>query len=319
MKLSKAFLGVLVLMPQFMLISSYAHAALRVETTTQDSAALARVIGGQHVEVHSLTLGTRDPHFAVAKPSMIRRVYRADLLLVIGADMEIGWLPPLLQSARNSRVQPGNPGYLDLSLTIPLLGKSQRPVSRAMGDVHAKGNPHYWLDPRNGVRMAKAIAVRLAQLDPQHASDYQANFIGFEKMLNGKLLEWRNALQPLDDTAVIAYHRSFVYLADAFGFRIVDEVEPQPGIAPGAASLGKLVARIKNDNIDVLIMEPYYERRSTRYLNEQTGIQVVVLPQSVGARPDIQRYADLFDGIVKALRPVLKPSLKPSLKPEGAK
>lgn len=285
-------------------LSGNAQAVLKVETTTQDLAAIAKLIGGQHIDVNSLTLGTRDPHFAVAKPSMIRRVYAADLLLIIGADMEIGWLPPLLQSARNSRVQPGNPGYLDLSLTVPLLGKVQGQISRAMGDVHAKGNPHYWLDPRNGVRMAKVMAERLAQLDPEHAQDYRANFVTFEKTINTKLVEWRKALQHLNNKPVIAYHTSFVYLADAFSFRIVDEVEPKPGISPSAASLGSLVARIKKEQIDLLIIEPYYNRRSARYLNEQTGIQVSVVPQSVGAQSDIHTYMDLFDSIVTVLQPM---------------
>lgn len=288
----------------FNVMHGSAYAALQVETTTQDLAAIAKAVGGEYIEVHSLTPGSRDPHFAVAKPSMIRQVYRADLLLVIGADMEIGWLPPLLQSARNSRVQPGNSGYLDLSASVPLLGKTQGPVSRAMGDVHAKGNPHYWLAPRNGVRMAKMITERLGQLDPEHAIDYQKNFEVFEKTINEKLVDWRKALRHLIGKPVIAYHTSFVYLADAFGFRIVDEVEPKPGIAPSAASLSNLMARIKNERIGLLIMEPYYERRSARYLNEQTGIQIAVVPQSVGAQSDINTYTDLFDGIVKALKPI---------------
>jgi len=180
----------------FMMFGS-ASAALRVETTTQDLAAIAKAVGGEHIEVHNLTPGGRDSHFAVAKPSMIRQVYQADLLLVIGADMEIGWLPPLLQSARNNRVQPGNPGYLDLSESVPLLGKIPGPVSRTMGDIHAKGNPHYWLDPRNGVRMAKVIAERLGQLDPEHTVDYQKNFGVFEKTINEKLVDWRKALPHL--------------------------------------------------------------------------------------------------------------------------
>jgi len=278
------------------------HATLRVETTTQDLAAIASVIGGSHIEVHSLTIGTRDPHFAVAKPSMIRRVYRADLLLVIGADMEIGWLPPLLQSARNSRVQPGSPGYLDLSETVKLLGKQQGPVTRDMGDVHARGNPHYWLDPRNGVHMAKMISEQLSQLDPEHATDYYANFKAFEKNVNTKFQQWRSELKHLNGKTVIAYHTSFVYLAEAFGFSIVDEVEPKPGISPSAASLNALITRIKKEQIGLLIMAPYYERRSARYLNEETDIQIAVLPQSVGAEPDIQTYPDLFDAIVKALK-----------------
>ena len=283
-------------------ISGNAHAVLRVETTTQDLAAIAKAIGGQHIEVHSLTLGTRDPHFAVAKPSMIRRVYRADLLLVIGADMEIGWLPPLLQSARNNRVQPGNPGYLDLSHSVSLLNKIKEPITRAMGDVHANGNPHYWLDPRNGIRMAKMIALQFEQLDPEHASSYQANFNAFEKNVNLKIIEWRNSLRYLKNKPVIAYHTSFVYLADAFGFNIVNEVEPKPGIAPTISSLSNLVSQIKKEQIELLIIEPYYQQRSARYLNEKTGIQIAIVPQSVGAQKNIKTYIDLFDGIVKILQ-----------------
>ncbi len=279
-----------------------AYAGLRVETTTEDIAAIAQAVGGDFIDVHSLTLGSRDPHFAVAKPSMIRRVYRADLLCVIGADMEIGWLPPLLQSARNNRVQPGNSGYLDLSLSIPLLGKPTTTITRAMGDVHAKGNPHYWLDPRNGIRMAKAIAKRLGELDAQHAADYKKNAELFEKIMTTKIAEWQKALQFLKGKKVISYHTSFMYLASIFGFNIVAQVEPIPGIAPSAASLSKLINRIKNDHINLLILEPYYERRSSAYLNEQTGIKVKVVPQSVGARDDIKNYMDLFDAIVKTLK-----------------
>jgi zinc/manganese transport system substrate-binding protein len=286
-----------------LLISSLtSYAKLQVVTTTQDLAAIAEAMGSEQVKVQSLTQGTRDPHFATAKPSMIRKVFRADLLLVIGADMEIGWLPPLLQSARNAQVQPGNPGYLDLSGVVPLLNKISGPVSRAMGDVHAKGNPHYWLDPRNGVRMAQAIATRLGELDPSHKDDYQRRFKVFAQTMDNKLPAWHAELAQLKGKPVIAYHKSFTYLADAFGFRIIDEVEPKPGISPSAATLSALVARIKAEHIELLIMEPYYERRSTSYLNEQTGIRVAVLPQSVGSQPDIRTYFDLFDAIVVALK-----------------
>ena len=283
-------------------IAGPAEAKLRVVTTTQDLAAITEAIGGDDVYVASLTPGTRDPHYAVAKPSMIRRVFRADLLILIGADMEIGWLPPLLQSARNGKVLPGKSGIMDMSRFVQLLGVQSGPVSRALGDVHAKGNPHYWLDPRNGLRMARAIAARLGEIDPDHAEAYQNRFDAFARNMEVKLPEWRAALADLKDQQVIAYHKSFDYLADAFGFRIVDEVEPKPGIAPSAASLGALIQRIERDHISLLIMEPYYERRSARYLNEHTGLRAVVLPQSVGAEKSIKTYFDLFDGIVAAFK-----------------
>ena len=277
------------------------QAALQVVTTTEDLAAITRAIGGAAVDVVSLTPGTRDPHFAEAKPSMIRKVHRADLLILVGADMEIGWLPPLLQSARNGRVQSGNAGYLDLSLVVPLLGQMAGPVSRAMGDVHANGNPHYWLDPRNGARMARAITDRLGELDPKQGDSYQARLVVFEQTLARKLGQWQTALTPLKGEAVIAYHTSFVYLADAFGFTITDEVEPKPGIAPSASHLSQLVRRIKAERIERLIMAPYYEQRSAGYLHDQTGIRIAVLPQSVGALPQIRTYFDLFDRIVAIL------------------
>ncbi len=279
-----------------------ASAALKVVATTEDLAALARAVGGGHVQVHSLTRGTADPHYAEAKPSMIRQLHDADLLLVVGAGLEDGWLPPLLASARNGRVLPGAPGYLDLSAAVTLLDKPAGPVTRAMGHVHPAGNPHYWLDPENGLKLAQAIAARLAALDPARAADYHANFEAFAAALTGRVAQWRAALAPLKGRSVIAYHKSLVYLADAFGFRIVAEVEPKPGIPPNPSHLRALVERIRAQNIRLLIMEPFYERRSAAYLAEQTGIEVVLLPTSVGAEPGIMTYIDLFDAIVAALQ-----------------
>lgn len=293
----KPFLSTIVILT-FLCTAMTANAALRIVTTTEDLAAIARDIGGPDVEVESLTRGTRDPHFAEAKPSMIRKVYRADLLILVGADMEIGWLPPLLQSARNSRIQEGKKGFLDISSEIPLLGKMNVPVNRAMGDVHAKGNPHYWLDPHNGARIARAIAYRLSELDTERKEDYQTRLHQFEDKLKREILHWKASLSWLNGESVIAYHTSFIYLANAFGFAIVDEIEPKPGISPSAVHLNNLVNKVKGENIGILIMEPYYEQRSASYLKDKTGIQIVVLPQSVGAFPIIKNYFDLFDQIV---------------------
>jgi zinc/manganese transport system substrate-binding protein len=279
-----------------------AHAALNVVTSTEDLAALTLTIGGDAVKVKPLTRGTADPHFAQAKPSMIREVYQADLLVVVGAELEVGWMPALLQAARNVRVQPGNPGYLDLSTAVTLLDKPSGPVTRDMGDVHAAGNPHYWLDPNNGVLMARAIAQRLTQLDGAHANDFQRALASFEQQAQVKIAAWKTALAPLAGKAVMSYHTSFVYLAHAFGFQIAAEIEPKPGISPSAAYLTQLIARIKEQHIGVLIMEPYYERRSAAYLSEHTGVRVAVLPQSVGATEQIKTYFDLFDGIVAAFK-----------------
>ena len=284
------------------LIVPQSQAALQIVTTTEDLAAIAKAVGGDHVKVDSLTPGSRDPHFAQAKPSMIRKVYGADLLLLIGADMEIGWLPALLRSGRNSQVLHGNPGYLDLSTTVTLQGKPTGPVTRDMGDVHVQGNPHYWLDPKNGLLIAQEIAERLATLDPDHSNDYQHNFAIFKQHLTNKIKEWQTMLAPLKGEQVIAYHTSLIYLATAFGFQIVDEVEPKPGISPTAAHLNRLIKRIEHDQIKLLIMEPYYEQRSARFLQDKTGVRIGVIPQSVGATSDIDGYIELFDAIVTALK-----------------
>lgn len=278
------------------------QAALQVVATTQDLMAIVEAVGGTHIEVHSLTPGTRDPHFAQAKPSMIRQVYDADLLLLLGADMEVGWLPALLKSSRNQRVLPGNAGYLDLSTAVKLLGKINGAVTRDMGDVHGDGNPHYWLDPNNGYLIARAIAARLVALDPAHSDAYRHNLAAFEQHLTEKIAEWQAALLPLKGSKVIAYHTSLIYLANAFGFEIIDQVEPKPGIAPSAAHLNRLIKRIEDNQVKLLIMEPYYEQRSARFLRNKTGIRIAVIPQSVGAQQGIGDYFQLFDSIVTALK-----------------
>ncbi len=282
-------------------VAAAAQARLTVLATTEDLATLARTVGGTHIEVTSLTRGTQDAHFVEAKPSMIRQLARADLFLVVGADLEIGWLQPLLETARNVRVQPGTPGYLDLSTSVVLLDKPTGPVSRAQGDVHAAGNPHYWLDPRNGLRMSKAIAARLTDIDPGHADAFRANLAAFERQLSERLTQWQAQLAPLKGQPVITYHKSFVYLAHAFGFDIVGEIEPKPGIPPSTAHLQRLIQQIRAQKIGLLIMEPYYERRSADYLREKTGIRIAVVPNSVGGAVGTDDYIALFDVIVRTL------------------
>lgn len=277
-------------------------APLNIVTTTEDIAAIARAVAGDRARIESLTLAPANPHYAEAKPSMIRKVARADALLVVGAGMEAGWLPPLLANARNAKVQPEAQGFLDLAQHVELRDKPRTPVSRAQGDVHVFGNPHYWLDPANGVRMARAIATQLAALDAAHASDYRARADAFARDIEQRLPQWRAAVAALKDKPVVAYHTSFAYLAHAFGFRVVAHVEPKPGIAPSAAHLRALIERIQSERIALLIEEPFYERRSADYLAAQTGIKVAILPQSVGAVAQAKDYPALFDVIVARLR-----------------
>ncbi len=282
-------------------VAPAAHAQLKVATATTDLAAIARAVGGPLVAAESLAPGPTDPHFLEGKPSMIRRVASADVLLVIGAELEIGWLGPVLQTARNGKVQLGAPGFLDLSSVVPLLDRSSGPANRALGDAHPLGNPHYLLDPENGIRVAQAIADRFEQLDPANAQAYRTNLLQFTQELRTKMPQWKQALAPLRGRPVVAYHRSFRYLAEFFGFSVVAFVEPLPGIPPNPTHVGALVQRIRNEKIGLLLMEEFYEHRSGEFLTKQTGIRVILLPHAVAAEPQIKTYVDLFDAIVQRL------------------
>lgn len=295
--LRRVFLTVITL-----LFSNASFAAIKVVATTQDLASIASLVGGSYVEATSLTLGTRDPHFAEAKPSMIRQVANADMLLLVGAELEQGWLPPLLQSARNVKVNVGGAGYLDLSQSVELIGKPTGPIDRSHGDVHALGNPHYWLNPINGLKIGQAITARLKLVDEKNAAQYDKLFEQFSTKLRHDMDMWKHELGFMAGKNVIAYHTSFEYLAQAFGFKVVDYVEPKPGIAPSAAHLGRLLNRISTEHIDTLIMEGFYERKSAAFLQGKTNIVVAIVPQSVGARADVTDYFQLFDSIVHALK-----------------
>ena len=279
----------------------FGKGSIKIITTTSDLASLAKQVGGDRVDVSSLTLGSRDPHYAQAKPSMIRKLFKADLLLKVGAELEIGWLPALLKRARNKTILPGNSGHFDLSLSIDLLEIPTGEITRDMGDVHASGNPHYWLNPDNSLKIIKAIQQRLIELDPKNQNTYILNAKNFEIKLKQKRLEWNEKLTFLKGQNLVAYHSSLLYLAQAFDFKLSHYIEPKPGISPSAQYLNTLVQQIKQKNIQFMIMEQFYDDRPTRFLNKHTGIHVVKLPQSVGAKKQITDYFSLFDHIVLAL------------------
>jgi len=286
------------------LFSPSLWANINIITTTSDLAAIAKTIGGDKVSVTSLTKGTRDPHYAQAKPSMIRKLFRADLLVLVGAEMEVGWLPALIRSSRNKRVLPNNEGYLDISKVIDLKGKPGQRVTRDMGDVHGAGNPHYWLDPSNGILMAKAIADRFGMLDPANKAVYSDNFAEFKLQLEQKIVRWKSELQRFSGEKILAYHTSLLYLSTAFNLDVRGYIEPQPGLSPSASHLNRLLKKIESENIRYILMEPYYETRSAKLLQRKTNINLVIIPQSVGSQPQIKSYFDLFDSIVNALKAV---------------
>jgi ABC-type Zn uptake system ZnuABC Zn-binding protein ZnuA len=285
---------------------SPAFAALRVVTTTEDLASITREVGGDRVEVTALAKGYQDPHFVEPKPSFILAMNRADLLVVVGRDLEIGWLPTLITSARNTKVQPGSAGYLDASLTVKILEIPTGQITRAMGDVHPQGNPHYWLDPGNGRRIALAVRDRLTQLDPAGRAVYQQRYDGFDKRLAAAEQRWEAALAPYRGTKLVTYHRSWPNFMERWGLVVMGYVEPKPGIPPSPSHTLELISDMKAQGVKLIVVEPYFDKRTPQSVATQVGGQVLELSPSVGGTKAAGDYIALFDYNVTLLQSTLK-------------
>ena len=270
-------------------------APVTVVATTEDLASLTREVGGERVAVEALARGYQDPHFVEPKPSYILRLQRADLLVVVGRDLELGWLPPLIQQSRNSRIQPGASGYLDASLTARILDIPTGQVTRAMGDVHPLGNPHYWLDPGNGGRIARAIATKLAELSPADAVYFNQRFTDFERRLIEAEKRWDALMAPYKGLKIVTYHRSWPNFAERFGLNVIGYVEPRPGIPPSAAHTRDLIQEMRRQQVKILLVEPYFDLRSPNAIGREAGARVLVLAPSVGGGKDVIDYFTLFD------------------------
>lgn len=275
--------------------SAYGKSKLNVVTATEDLAALAREAGGDRIAVEAIARGYQDPHFVEPKPSFILKLQRADLLVAVGLQLEIGWLPPLINQSRNAKVQVGGSGYLDVSSVCSILEIPTGQVTRAMGDVHPLGNPHYWLDPENGRRIARAIEQKLSQLDPEDAGYYAARRTDFENRLTAAEKRWDTRMAPYRGRKVITYHRSWPNFVARFGLNVVDYVEPKPGIPPTPSHTLEVINTMKRENIKLILVEPYFDLRTPNSIAEKTGGQVVVLMPSVGGVKQIQDYFQLFD------------------------
>ena len=274
-------------------------AKVRVVSSLPDLAAIAEEIGGDKVEVKSLSKGYQDPHFVDAKPSLILSLNRADLLLYTGLDLEIGWLPPLVTGARNSKILTGNIGNLDCSTLIPnILEMPTTKVDRSMGDIHPGGNPHYMRDPRNGIAVAKGIADRLKEIDPENASYYDEHLKDFVPRLTAKIKEWDEKLAPYKGTEIVTYHKSWVYFSDWAGFQEVGFVEPKPGIPPSPSHVADLIRKIQGMNVKLVIAESFYPQNTPALIAQKAGASFLTLPASVGGGDGINTYSDLFDVIV---------------------
>ncbi|HEV2854403.1 MAG TPA: metal ABC transporter substrate-binding protein [Thermoanaerobaculia bacterium] len=286
--------------------SSAAEAKLRVVTSLQDLSSIAQAIGGDRVETFALAKGYQDPHFVDAKPSFVLQLSRADLLIVAGLELEIGYLPPMIDQSRNSKIHPGNPGYLDASVGCNILQRPAGQVTRAMGDVHPYGNPHYWTDPGNGRVVARAIAGRLSQLDAAGAATYQKNLAAFEQRLTQKQAEWGARMAPYAGTKIVTFHDSWPNFAKAFKLNIVGHVEPKPGIPPSPTHTLETINLIQSQKVPVILVEPYFDRKTPDYIAGKTGAAVVVFYPSVGGTPAIKDYFSLFDADIDAFVAAMK-------------
>ena len=285
---------------------SAAEAKLRVVTSLQDFASIAQSIGGDRVETFALAKGYQDPHFVDAKPSFVLQLSRADLLIVAGLELEIGYLPPLIDQSRNDKIHSGNPGYLDASAGCDILQRPTAQVTRAMGDVHPYGNPHYWTEPENGRVIARSIAARLSQLDAAGSAVYQKNLAAFEARLTQKKAEWAAKMGPYAGTKIVTFHDSWPNFAKAFKLNIVGHVEPKPGIPPSPSHTLEIINLIQAQKVPVILVEPYFDRKTPDYIGTKTGAVVVTFYPSVGGVPAIGDYFTLFDTNLNAFVAAMK-------------
>lgn len=283
-----------------------AQAKINVVATLSDFASIAEQIGGDKVKVSSIAKGSEDPHFVDAKPSFIRLLNQADVLIEGGAELEIGWLPPLVNNARNPRILGEAKGHLILAPHVQLLDVPTHVVDRSQGDVHPGGNPHFWLDPANAKPMATAMAEMLARVDPANTSYYTANLEKFSRRLETKQAEWTKALEPFRGTKVVTYHKSFDYLLHRFGLELISTIEPKPGIEPSATHIKTLIPKIKESGVKLIMSETFRSRRTPEFIGKETGVRVLFLPSSVGANPQVTDYFSLLDYDVSQIVAALK-------------
>ncbi len=276
------------------------HAVVRVVGTLPDFAQLAEELGGERVEADSLILGTEDCHFVDPKPSHVVRLHRADLLVFIGLELESGWLPPLLTQARNTKIQPGEPGYLDASTVIDA---KEVPVNidRSMGDLHSGGNPHYYASPLEMKKVAEAISARLMELDPEGRSVYESRLNTFRAKFDRKMKEWAAAAAPFKGKAVVEYHKSWIYVIDWLGMKSIGALEPKPGIPPSPSHVTQLLMRVRSKNVAFVFQSVYQSSRLARVFASKSEARLLLLPSMVGSYPEIKTVWDKWDYMIAML------------------
>ena len=281
-----------------MLVAQPALADLDVVTTTTDLADIVRAIGGDHVDVESICQGSQDPHYVQARPSYMVTVSGADLLVAVGLELEVGWLPDLIQGARNPDVNPGSLGYFEAASAIEPIDIPTGSVDRSEGDLHPYGNPHFWLDPVNTQLAAAAIADRMGELDPDNATTYDANLETFNTQIDEAMARWSEAMAPYAGTQVASYHRTFNYFFERYELEPIGYIEERPGIPPAPSHLARLIRQMQADDVLVIFHENYYDVSESEMVAQRTDAEVIVLPVSVGGVEGTSSYEELLDSII---------------------
>ena len=282
-------------------------APLQVVCTTPDLADLCRQVGGAEVEVTSLAKGVEDPHFVEARPGFVRLLSRADMFVQMGMELELGYAPLLLESSRNSRLRPGSPGLVDASSVIEPLQVPAGPVDRSMGDVHPDGNPHYLLDPENGIKVAQLLAESLSRVQPASAALFQERSRTYAARLRERVAAWQAELASLRGRAFTGDHDLWVYFARRFDLNQALLLEPKPGVPPSTHHLQMVVARMKEDGIKLILTTPYFDPRPARFVAGETGARIVALAHQVGARPGTDTYEAMLAYNVAQLKAAASP------------
>jgi ABC-type Zn uptake system ZnuABC Zn-binding protein ZnuA len=277
-----------------MAVASPASGQLRVVTSTTDLYDIARAVGGSRISAAHIGEGYEDPHFVQPKPSFILQLQKADVWAYVGLDLEIGWMQLLLDGARNANIRAGGRGHVNVSTVIPVLDAARGAVDRSQGDVHPLGNPHYWLDPANARRIAELFQEKFTELDAPGAPAYEANRKAWEARMAAAEQAWAADLAVIKGKPVVAWHTSWRYFAEYTGMRIVGFMEPKPGVPPSPAHLASLVRTMKETGAKVIIMEPWYDRKTADKIARETGAQVLVLPPSVGGQKGLDDYISVM-------------------------
>ncbi len=282
--------------------------ALRIVTTTPDLAAVAKEIVGDNADVHAIAKGTQDPHYVEAKPSYIRRVNRADILIFTGMELEVGWLPKLIEGARNKHMAPGSRRLINASDAVKeKLEVPEEELHRSHGDIHAEGNPHYMLDPRNGILVAELLAERFSEIDPERKEQYEANLKAFETAYKKRIKDWEKRLEAWRGVKVVAYHRTWAYLSNWIGLDVIGHVEEKPGIPPGPRHLANLIAQIKSEKAAAVVASNHFPPKIPQATANRAGVKYIPLPQTVGAYKEVKTYADMFEKIAVELEKAAEP------------